>query len=487
MDPDLALELEIAAAAAKAKKAKAAGVGAVPPQANSDVGAGGAFMANLAPGMTLGFADEIAAGIGSVFEDRSYDEILAGLRNQDAAIAEEYPASSMAGQVAGSLAVPMGAMKSTGTLWKDALKSSGIGAGMAGLFGFGSGEGGVASRAESALDAAKWGAVLGGAVPAVGAIVQKGANSLEARKVIADLLSKAPSTDDLRASGNAAYKAVDAMGVQIDPAAFGTLSNDIITRMRSQGMDSGSMSLTPQSSRLAEVVRETATPTPIPFSEVEMLRRKAGVPAGNMGVKAEANIGSGVIGDLDDFIGNLTPAQVTAGNADDLGEAITTARSIWSKMSKSQLIDDAVESSKNYLSGEASGIKNRFKSILGNKQTARGFSEAEKALMRKVINGTIPENMLNLASSGLGQLLTIGTGAALGSGTPGGSIAGVLAGAALSASSRKAAEALARRKAEVVRGVVASGGLPSMPMASTKARELAELLMRRGAAGGAAQ
>jgi hypothetical protein len=96
--------------------------------------------------------------------------------------------------------------------------------------------------------------------------------------------------------------------------------------------------------------------------------------------------------------------------------------------------------------------------------------------MRRVVNGSIPEQLLNLASGGMGQIAqTFGGGAA-------GGIPGAFAGAGAAAGTRKLAEGVTRRKAETVRGLVANGGLQNLPQASTALRDLLESRLRRGTA-----
>ena len=70
-----------------------------------------------------------------------------------------------------------------------------------------------------------------------------------------------------------------------------------------------------------------------------------------------------VIGGLDDFVQNLTPGQAS-GDVEALETLIPKARDLWSRMSRSQIVEDAIDAGKeNYLSGASSGIRNQFKRI----------------------------------------------------------------------------------------------------------------------------
>ena len=176
----------------------------------------------------------------------------------------------------------------------------------------------------------------------------------------------------------------------------------------------------------------------------------------------------------DDFVNNLRPDQVVAGNADEVAGLVGTARSIWSKMLKAGLIDDAIEKSQNYASGEASGLANRFRTILNSDKLSRGFTAAEKVAMRRVINGTASEKVMRYLGGGIGQIASMATGAGTG-GT-----AGALGGAVVSALARKGSEAIAGRNAELVRALIANGGQAALPAVTGGTKAVIEALIRGG-------
>ena len=197
----MAKSVEASQAQAKAEELRAK---AGQPQAPYDPGAGGAFLGAIAPGLTFGAADEIAAGIGSLFEDRSYDEILAGLRKQEASNSEQHPWASLAGNMTG--AVVPGALAAKGIAAAKTLPgmvASGMGYGAAGgaAQGFLTGEGGLENRMVDAAIGAGVGGALGGAIPLVGAGVRRlaraGSDALRNSSIggkIADALNVSPNT-----------------------------------------------------------------------------------------------------------------------------------------------------------------------------------------------------------------------------------------------------------------------------------------------------
>lgn len=461
--------------------------GATPAEASAygNVNTGGRLMSAVRSGYqgaTFGAGDEITSYLGSLAGSGDYDSLLAAERARLEKGRDQYPVTTTAAEIGGAVAVPVGGIAGGGSKVAQVGKSIATGAALGGAYGFNTGEGGLKDRSENALSGAGWGALFGAAAPAIGGVAEKIMNGIKTNAAIKKAAQNAPTTEELRRMGDAAYKAVDDAGVVISPDAMQTAADDIVSRMRAAGMDTGPMSLTPKSARVADIAAETAgAGKPVPFSELDLLRRKAAAPASDVANRLEASVGSQGISALDDFVNNLGPSQLVAGNADDLPQLIGQARDIWAKMRRSDLIDTAIERSQDYLSGGASGIRNQFANILRNPKLSRGFSEAEKEAMRRVINGSIPERLLHLVGGGMGQLTTLGAGAGLG-GLPGMAVA-----AGIAAGARKASENVALKNAEVVRALIANGGLSSVPRISADTRILLEELVRKGGSAATAQ
>lgn len=185
-----------------------------------DPGVFGAYMGNLAPGLTFGGADEIAAGIGSLFEDRSYDEILASLRAQDRQTEAQHPYASLAGKVTGAL-VPGGlvskAVSAARTLPGMMAQGFGWGAAEGATQGFLEGEGG----AENRLAGAGWGGLIGGGLGAAVPLV--GAGLKEAWRAGSDMLNRSRIGSTVgREFGvsNATGRVLSDLVGQDDPAAM---------------------------------------------------------------------------------------------------------------------------------------------------------------------------------------------------------------------------------------------------------------------------
>lgn len=449
----------------------------------------GSFLNKAGESLTFGLVgDETSAAVESMLPGVDYDQRRDFYRQQERVLERDNPGMALTADIGGAVAgafTPLGAI---GTLSRGAgmvpkiAASAAAGAGMAGLYGFAEGEG-MADRAQGAQDGAIFGAGLGAAAPLVGGIAQRVADGSAKRAAIRAGARNAPTSAALRAEGDAAYKAIDAANVQVRPDALNRTRERILEALRGNtGFDElpGPGSLTPNSARTMEIMGQAGArmaPEPtaaLPFRSLDQMRRQAGAAAGNVTNKTDQRAGMEIIGGLDDMVKNLTPDDVVSGDVQTLQELIPKARDVWSRMTKSQLVDDAIDAGENnYLSGGSSGVRNQFAKILRNPKLSRGFSETEQAAMRRVVNGTMPEQILNLLGGGIGQIGQIGAGLGLG-GVP-----GALAGMATSAGFRKASEAVSSRNAETARALIANGRSGALPLAGDETRRFIEGLMRR--------
>lgn len=452
--------------------------------------------------MTFGLigdeASGAAAGLGAAIVPggQGFQEAYEGRRDfereQEAVLERDNPGLALGAEVVGALTGAVTPMGAIGTLGRGAsmparvAASTAAGAGMGGGYGFMEGEG-LQDRADQGITGSIIGGGAGFLAPFVGAGVQRIADGRAANAAIRAGARNAPTSEALRAQADAAYGAIDNANVQIRPEALGSARDRIIQALRANtGFDElpGPGSLTPNSARAMQIMGEAGErmaqdPTAaLPFRSLDQMRRQAGAAAGNMANKTDSSAGMQIIEGLDDMVRNLGPDDVVAGDVEVLQEVLPKARDLWARMSRSQTIDDAIEASQDYLSGGASGIRNQFRRILRSDKLSRGFSDAEKTAMRRVINGSVPEQMLNLLGGGLGQLGQVAAGLGIG-GVP-----GAIVGTATGMGARKASEIVAARNAEVVRALIANGGLQSLPAASPAIGRVTEALTRRiGAAG----
>ncbi|MDF3607556.1 hypothetical protein PE067_16230 [Paracoccus sp. DMF-8] len=427
-------------------------------------------------GVFFGFGDEISARLNAMTGydantgtygnwGTTYDDQLAAVRGQERQFREDHPVASFGAEFAGAMlpaAVGVGAVGQGANIWSKIGRGAAAGGAMGAAYGFGEGEGGIGGRVENARNNGLIGLAAGAAIPAVGGVIGSAARGRAARKAVREAARNAPSTEELRAIGNGLYRQIDDAGVQIKPEAFDEMRGGLLDYLRANtGFDElpGPGSLTPNTGRVMQIMDEAGQkmaqePTAaLPFRSLDQMRRQAGAAAGNVTNKTDKAAGTAVIQQLDDFVQRLGPDDVVGGDVEALKTAIPKAREVWSRMSKSQLVDDAMERSENYLSGAASGVRNQFKNILQNKKLAARFTAAERAALRQVTHGSTLDQLINLAGGGLAQMGAIGGGI-----YSGGPVGGLL-GMAAAAGQRKLAEAVTMRNAEMARAAIASGRL----------------------------
>lgn len=443
--------------------------------------------------LTFGLVgDETAAAVESVLPGVDYADRRDHYRQQEAVLERDNPGLALGADIGGALAgaaAPMGAIGTLGRgagLFRRGAASVAAGAGMGGTYGAMEGEG-LDDRMSQAGTGVLIGGAAGAVAPIVGAGVQKIADGVVGRRAIKRAASNAPDSATLRRLGSQLYKEVDDAGVQVKGTAFNDARQQILDSLTGGTAYTprpGGKTITPNTSavvdNMADMADEMAGANApgLPFKEIDSLRRQAGSAAGNVANKSDQQAGMTLIEGLDDFVNKLGPDDVVAGDVNALKTALPKARDAWRRMSKSQMLDDAIDQQENYLSGGASAIRNRFASLMRNPKTSKSFTEAEKKAMQRVVSGSLPQQILNYLGSGLGMMGQMGVGGVVG-GAP-----GAVAGMATGAVARKGANAIANKNAELARALVANGGLDKLPVASDSARRITEALMRRTAAAG---
>lgn len=450
----------------------------------------GSFLNKAGESATFGLiGDEASAAVESLVPGVDYEERRDHYRQQEALLEREHPVAAMTADIGGALTAPLGALGAIGkgaSLLPRMAASGGLTGALSGLYGFLEGEGGADNRLSDAKTSAAWGGGIGAALPIVGTGVQRAGDALTANRAIKALTKRAPTTEQLRDAGREAYQLIDDAGVQIKPESFARARKQIVDVLRSEGLDElpGAGSLTPKSARVMQIGEGMenamkAEPTAaLPFKSLDQFRRHAGTAAADVSNKTDAALGARTVSMLDDYVKGLREADVSAGDFRALQSLLPKARDLWSRMSRSQKIDDAIENAGTYLSGGASGVRNQFARIARNPRLMKGFSAAEQKMITRVAQGTLPEQVLYLASSGLGNLGAIGLGA-----LTGGPL-GALAGTAGAFGLRKGAEKLANRNAEIARRVIAAGGLKALPKMDPARRAVIEQIMRQATAAG---
>lgn len=281
--------------------------------------------------------------------------------------------------------------------------------------------------------------------------------------------STIPTREALAAQSRAAYNAADNAGVVFKDTGYKDFVLDVSSAAKSAGIDrtihpNASAALT----RLVEEVGKNPT-----LSELEILRR---VVKGAAASKEpdERRIAQIMVKKLDEYVTNAGPNEILAGNKDGV-DSLNQARALWTKVSKSDMIDDLLERAdlKSTFftgSGKENALRSEFRNLALDKDKMRMFTKDEQEAIKAVSAGSPVSNTLRL----FGKLAPTGVVSAGGAGGLGylmGDTLGAVVVPAVGAASRygatKMTENAAQRASELMRSGV---------MATKNPQELAKIL-----------
>ncbi len=435
-------------------------------------------------GATFGLVDDEArAGLAGML-GYDYEENLARERAAEAAFAESNPIANTGLEVAGSMVAPGGAIASTRGVLAKVLAGGLTGGAAGGLYGFMEGEGGLGDRMQAGKELGVLGAALGGAVPLAGAAVSRGINRVRQNRAVRRAAESAPTPDQNRVQANALYDQLD--GVEVSTQGISSLADDIATQGRNLGMDE---MLTPQAVRVSQNISEAADEAgrTIPWRDLDILRRQAAIPAGDLSNRTQSNIGSMMANQIDDYVDTVAP---------ELGEVGAEARRMWGVLRRSELLDSAFRRAELAASGFENGLQQEFRRILKSDKLSRGFSDLEKEAMRRVVNPGPLRGLLRQVgrmgysldggSNAAGGALGTGLGGLLGSsGGPMGAAIGATLATALGTGARTASQALRTRDANRARAVVRMLDAPQLPALTNQKQTMLDEILLRSVRGGA--
>lgn len=429
--------------------------------------------------LTFGLVgDEADARLRSAMGQGTYEEILQRNRAQEAQLREENPYMSAAAEILGGFAVPAGAVSRAPGLLSRIMKGSLVAGAGGATYGYMEGET-LEERAAQARQGGIIGGLLGGLVPGAGYGIEKVVNRVRGNRAIRQAAQAAPTSQELAARAGSLFDEIDAQRVPADGLA--PLADDIALQGRASGMDA---MLTPNAQRVSDNIATLADDAgdALPMSELNILRRQAAVPAGNLANRTESAVGSQMIDAIDGYIDNVAPA---------LGEKGAEARRMWGTLRRSELIDKAFERAGEAASGFENGLQIEFRKILRNDKLRRGFSDAEIRAIRSVVNGGVLHGLLRQVGR-LGFSLDGGSNAVGGTfGTALGGMIGSWPGALLmtgvASGARKSSEVLRTAKANRAADLVRTLDQPQLPTVSTTGRGLIDEMLTRAARSAAMQ
>ena len=230
------------------------------------------------------------------------------------------------------------------------------------------------------------GAVAGGRTVAGAGNVARGVAST-------GRMATTPTPQELRREAQTAYARAENAGVTYDPSAVQTFGMNLAQQLRNTGFDEG---LHPKAAVALRRIQEAgaiapgaSTAPPVRFEDLDILRRVAR----NARLSTDADerrIGGIITREIDNFALRPPGNAVASGDSAAASAAIREARSAWSRMRKSDEIEDLVERARfsatatNGRMDEA--LRNEFANLARSIQRGSnpGFTPAEVANIERI-------------------------------------------------------------------------------------------------------
>ena len=410
------------------------------------------FMRGVAETATGGFLDELSGGVARAFV--ASPEEAEFVRQTSRQLTEASPPGArLAGNIAGGIGVGAALPVAGGGALARGAASMAEGAGLGALAGAGAAEEG--ERLEGAQQGALVGAAFGAAAPFISSAF--GGVSRAFNRTVA------PSLDQLRRAAQGFYQQADDIGLTVSQSSLVNAADDIVKGLREAGY---SPRLHPKITGAVREIASAAETGPQSLRQLDILRRIA-QSAGRSVEPDERRLGGILVDKIDDYLLNVGPQDVVAGNPAQATAALRQARRLWSRLKKGEEIEDlfarAEITAPNFSgSGRENALRTEFRALAKNAKKMRVYTPAEQAAIRRVAKGGPVTNSLRMlgkfAPTGVvSTALSGGTGAVIGG--PIGAVGLPAAGFAARQAATLGTTRAARQASEMVR----SGGLAQMP------------------------
>lgn len=394
-------------------------------------------------GLSAGFGDEVIGLAGRVEGGPEMQKFRTEqMRAKQEANREDYPGTMMTGEIAGAVAVPVGAANT-------ARGAAAIGGGFGALSGMGNAEGGISDRGDEALKGAATGALIGYAGSKVVQGASRGLNNMFAKSV------ERPTVANLKATKSMAYRAVDEAGETFTPQEM----SGLFSKVKQSVSDSNYVAGVDKQTGAMLNLLDRNSKRDISLGRLDKIRQdlwKRYRSADN-----EVAILDGIQA-IDDLIASRA----------DSSDLMNAARLANSRFKKAEMLDLAFQKAQDQTASTGSGgnILNKYRqavtSIINNESKSRFFSPAEIGVMREFVHGSASENIMRrigkLAPGGNGLMSALNLFAAAVDPT-------MLAATGAASAAKGLADRSAQRGAERVQDVISGFTRPAQRQVNTTA------------------
>jgi len=236
----------------------------------------------------------------------------------------------------------------------------------------------------------------------------------------------APTVAELKAASRTGYNSPEVAAVQINPQSTANLATRIESDLVQRGFRPNN------EGPVFNVVQELTPPAGVQsvrVADIDSARKALGIMARErdaVGAPTPRAAAAGVARDsINDYLPNIAPADVLAGDAVRASEIMREAQANWGAAKRGEQVDLQLtradrQAAKSGMGGNVeNAMRQKIATILDNPKRTAGFSQAEVQAMEDIVRGTRGRNALRAAGKlGVdgGLSLLLNTGAAVGSG-----------------------------------------------------------------------
>ncbi|HHZ71048.1 MAG TPA: hypothetical protein EYN54_12385 [Methylococcaceae bacterium] len=152
------------------------------------------------------------------------------------------------------------------------------------------------------------------------------------------IVESAPEIETLKSAASSVYDDIDQSGVRIKANSVNGLVNRIEAKTRQSGLDPR---VTKQASGALEALKEIRGGDQ-PITEL-MTQKKIAQNVASSLDPAEKMLGNIMIDEIDSFLDELSPSQLSKGDA-STGKKVKAAGKLWGRAKRAEMINEAIES-----------------------------------------------------------------------------------------------------------------------------------------------
>lgn len=213
----------------------------------------------------------------------------------------------------------------------------------------------------------------------------------------------APTIPELKAASEAAYSSPEVVGLELKPGALKEYSDRARISLNNDGFDD---IVAPKTFALLDRIGKAPPASVVTGQNLNSLRKTLGKVAGGND-PTEVAAASRAIDHLDDFLPNVHPSNVVAGDVGAASAQLEDARANWSAAKQSEKLDKKIQKAQMQADTSNSGmnLENRIRTNMGKvaieEREARGLRPEEIAQAKQIAEGTKFQNGMRFVGNAM--------------------------------------------------------------------------------------